>query len=227
MGNVIKAIIFDFDGLILDTETPIFTAWKQVYERHGCTLTLDEYAGCLGSDHHSFNPYDDLEEKAKKSPDWEKIRPELVQTYRDLIDRNDALPGVRHLIGQAREQGLRLAVASSSTREWVTGHLSRLGLLHAFELFRTRDDVENLKPAPDLFEAACGGLGIGADEAFVLEDSPNGVLAAKRAGIFCIAVPNALTRNLPLNDPDLVVYSLDEAPLDYLLSQIALTSSPG
>lgn len=224
---MIKAIIFDFDGLILDTETPIFTAWREVYHKHGCALSLDEYAGCLGSDHHAFNPYEDLEAKAKTTPDWDAIRPELVQMYRKLIDENDALPGIRRLIRQAIEQDLRLAVASSSNKDWVTGHLTRLGLFDSFELFRTREDVENLKPAPDLFTAALDGLGVEPEEAFILEDSPNGVLAAKRAGVFCVAVPNTLTRNLPLNEPDLVVSSLADAPLELLLSRIALKDPAG
>lgn len=218
---MIKAIIFDFDGLILDTETPIYTAWKQLYESHGCLLSVEEYAGCLGSDYHAFNPYEALEAHIGRKPDWGTLRPKMVQTYRSLIDENDALPGVRRLVADAREAGLRMAVASSSTHEWVTGHLNRLGLLEAFELFRTRDDVENLKPAPDLFEAARTALGLKRDEVFVLEDSPNGIRAAKRAGIFCVAVPNTMTRNLPLNDPDLVVASLEEAPLDFLLSRIS------
>lgn len=218
---MIKGIIFDFDGLILDTETPIYTAWKQVYENHGCSLSVDEYAGCLGTDYHAFDPYQNLEERSGRKPDWDTIRPKMVQTYRNLIDRNDALPGVRRLVEDAQKAGLRMAVASSSTREWVTGHLERLELLDFFELFRTRDDVENLKPAPELFNAARRGLGLEPEEVFILEDSPNGILAAKRAGIFCVAVPNTLTRVLALNDPDLVVANLEEAPLSFLLSRIA------
>ncbi len=217
---MIHAVLFDFDGLILDTETPIFTAWRRVYEEHGCTLTLEEYSGCLGSNHDSFSPYADLEKKTGRKLPWEKLRPEISAHYTELINQNDALPGVRECLADAKELGLRIGLASSSTRQWVTAHLTRLELLDYFSAFRTRDDVSRLKPQPDLFLAGLEALGADADATFVLEDSPNGILAAKRAGIFAVAVPNQLTRNLPLNDPDLRLESLADHSLSELLTKI-------
>lgn len=217
---MIQAILFDFDGLILDTETPIFTAWKQIYEEFGCPLTLEEYSGCLGSNHDHFSPYRDLEKKVGKTLPWDELRPRLAACYSELISQNDALPGVREHLAEASEMGLRIVLASSSTTEWVTKHLTRLGLFHHFEAIRTRDDVERLKPEPDLFLAGLEAIGADADAAFVLEDSPNGILAAKRAGIFAVAVPNQLTRALPLNEPDLRLDSLASLSLSELLDKI-------
>lgn len=218
---VINAILFDFDGLILDTETPIFTAWQRMYEEHGCALSLDEYAGCLGSNHDAFNPYEDLEQKAGRKLPWDELRPRISLCYTELINQKDAFPGIRQCLGAAREMGLRVGLASSSTREWVTGHLTRLELLSYFDALRTRDEVAKLKPHPDLFLAGLEALGADADETFVLEDSPNGILAAKRAGIFTVAVPNDLTRNLDLNEPDLRLNSLADVSFEELLEQIA------
>jgi len=218
---VINTILFDFDGLIIDTETPIFTAWRQMYEEYGCTLTVEEYSACLGTNHDAFDPYKDLETKAGKILPWDKLRPRISACYTDLINANDALPGIRECLAEARQRGLRLAVASSSTREWVTTHLARLELLPYFDAIRTRDDVTRVKPAPDLFQAGLACLDAHPGETFVLEDSPNGILAAKRAGVFAVAVPNWMTSQLHLNDPDLCIPSLEEVPLEDLLKKIA------
>lgn len=215
-----KAILFDFDGLILDTEMPIFQAWQETYDQFGCSLTVQEYSSCLGSSFQAFSPYEDLERKSARSIDWEEVRPRIVQRYTDLIARRDALPGIRECLSEAKARGMRIGLASSSTREWVTGHLTRLDLFSGFDVIRTRDDVKNLKPEPDLFLAGLEALGSAAEETFVLEDSPNGILAAKRAGLFVVAVTSQLTRQLPLNGPDLCLETLGEVSLQQLLAMI-------
>lgn len=217
---MIQAILFDFDGLILDTETPIFTAWQQIYSEFKCSLTVEEYASCLGSSYLAFNPYRDLESKSGQAIVEAEIQPRLSRLYHELIAKNEALPGVREILTAARQLGLRTAIASSSNRDWIDKHLNRLGLLSSFELIRSRDDVARIKPEPDLFLAALDSLGIAAEDAVVLEDSPNGILAARRAGIFTIAVPGPLTSNLNLNDPDLRLDSLADFPLAVLLERI-------
>lgn len=120
----------------------------------------------------------------------------------------------------AKRLGLGIGLASSSTHEWVDAHLARLGLLERFDVVRCRDDVATAKPEPDLYLSALELLGVGPSEAIALEDSPNGVLAAKRAGIFCVAVPNTLTRQLPLPNANLILESLDKMPLPRLIELI-------
>jgi len=219
-SDVTQAILFDFDGLILDTETPIFSAWQQIYAEFACSLTVADYASCLGSSYHAFNPFHDLQRKSGQVIVEAEIQARLSDIYNALIAQNDALPGIRELLAAAPRLGIRTAVASSSTRNWIETHLTRLGLLSSFEIIRTRDDVERVKPEPDLFLAALEGLGLEADQAIVLEDSPNGILAARRAGIFAVAVPGPLTCDLPLNDPDLRLASLGNLPLPLLLELI-------
>ncbi len=116
---------------------------------------------------------------------------------------------------------LKVGLASSSTSDWVKGHLARLGILESFDCLRCRDQVANAKPAPDLYLAVLECLGVGASEAVAIEDSPNGILAAKRAGLRCVAIPNSITASLDLGQADLVLGSLAEVTLDGLLRKLA------
>jgi beta-phosphoglucomutase-like phosphatase (HAD superfamily) len=116
--------------------------------------------------------------------------------------------------------GLKVGLASSSSCSWVNGHLERLGLRNYFDILRASDDVQCTKPDPDLYLAALGALGVRVDQAFAIEDSPNGALAAKRAGLFCVAVPNELTRRLSLDHADLRLESLTDMPFERLVQEI-------
>ena len=216
---MIKAILFDFDGLILDTETPMFTAWQEVYEEFACKLTLEEYSSCVGGSHVHFNPFDDLAAKSGKDLPAEVIRPRVSKISRQQIESQDALPGVRDLLKRAEKKGLQTALVSNSRRDWVEEHLGRLELLPHFEVIRTSEDGP-MKPQPDLYLAALDALEIKPEEAIALEDSPPGILAARRAGIFVVGVPNKITRLLPLNEPDLELTSLAEMPLPELLEYV-------
>jgi HAD superfamily hydrolase (TIGR01509 family) len=216
----IRALIFDFDGLILDTELPEFRSWEEVYAAHGCALAFDDWAACIGTADLVFSPYDDLEAKLGRPLDRAAIRAARRARWDELILAEAALPGVVGYIDDARAMGLRLAVASSSTREWVVGHLTRLGLIDAFDCVKCSDDVERTKPDPALYRAALAALGLRPEEAIVFEDSPNGVLAAKRAGLYCVAIPNALTGRLPLDHADRRLVSLADLPLATLLAEV-------
>jgi beta-phosphoglucomutase-like phosphatase (HAD superfamily) len=98
-------------------------------------------------------------------------------------------------------------------------HLERLGLIEYFQVIRASDDVKKTKPDPELYLSACAGLGVPASQAIALEDSPNGVAAAKNAGMYCVAIPNVLTRRLPLEQADLRLDSLEEMRLESLLAK--------
>jgi putative hydrolase of the HAD superfamily len=106
-----------------------------------------------------------------------------------------------------------VGLASSSPVEWAERFLARLGLRDRFAVLATRERVARSKPAPDLYELALAELGVTAGDALAVEDSPNGVAAAKAAGLFCVAVPNPLTVGLALDNADVVLHSLDDRPL--------------
>ena len=129
---------------------------------------------------------------------------------------------------QARGLGLAVAIASSSPRSWVSGHLERLGLLDRFERLHCREDVECAKPAPDLYLAAARAAGVPPADCLAVEDSPNGVLAARRAGCYTVAVPSPLTARMPLEGADERLASLAVAPLRAVLTRARFRRSrPG
>ena len=213
---MIRALVFDFDGLILDTEEPVYRSWLEVYEAHGEELPFDRWVQIVGSTTTGFHPQHYLEERLGRSLPKE-VLDRRIGRRTELVLANKLLPGVVEHLDAARALGLKLGVASSSTREWVTGHLERLGILERFECVRCRDDVTNVKPEADLYLAVLECLGVGASEAIAIEDSPNGITAAKRAGMRCVAVPNSITACLDLGQADVLLGSLAEVTLAELL----------
>ena len=214
---MIRGVIFDFDGLILDTETPIFQSWKEIFEQHGCEFTLKMWAECIGRSPDLYDRCDLLETCFGRSVDRDAIHRMQRQRETELIDEQSLLPGVERILAEAERLGLKRAIASSSSRAWVFRYLKRFDLVKTFEVVRCADDVDRAKPAPDLYLAVLEALALRADEVIAFEDSPNGVTAAKGAGIFCVAVPNALTGQLPLDHADLRLPSLDELPLAQII----------
>ncbi len=219
---MIKAIVFDFDGLILDTEVPDYEAWQEIFAEHGHTLPRADWTAIIGigAAELPFSPYDRLEAHLGHPIDREAVRSRRHLRYLERVHAERIMAGVEDLIAAAQQRGLRLGVASSSNRAWVEGHLVRLGLRHHFEVVKTADDVQRTKPAPDLYLAATEALGVRPEEAVALEDSANGVTAAKRAGLYCVAIPNAMTYELPLDHADLRLNSLEDMTLPDLLATL-------
>ncbi|MEI7832078.1 MAG: HAD family hydrolase [bacterium] len=216
---MISALIFDFDGLILDTETPEYQAWSEVYQQLGVTFPFEVWVECIGRGWSSFDPYDYLEQQVGQLQDREIIRTRRRQRYLELISAQPILPGVLDSIDKAHSLGLKVAIASSSSRRWIDRYLVQRGISELFDVIKCKDDVVNAKPAPDLYLATLAALGITAAEAIAFEDSPNGVTAANAAGIYCVAVPNPMTRELPLDHADQLVSSLAELNLQALLAR--------
>jgi putative hydrolase of the HAD superfamily len=213
MNRYLRALIFDFDGLIVDSETPGYRAWSEAYAAHGCSLPFDKYSTCIGTI-DGFDLHGYLEQQTGRAIDPGALEATCNARWGELVSLEPARPGVAGLIGSAKQRGLKLGIASSSTAGWVGENLTRLGLADEFDVICTRELVAAVKPDPSLYLLALERLGVAPDEVIAFEDSPHGILAAKRAGIFCIAVPNALTRNLPLDMADRRLGSLEEFNLD-------------
>jgi HAD superfamily hydrolase (TIGR01509 family) len=216
----IKALIFDFDGLILETETPVFQSWQELYHAYGCEIPMKTWAKIIGAAEYDFDPFDELERQLGRPIDRQAEAPGRRQRELEMILSQPVLPGVRETLQAAHRRGLPCAVASSSSCDWVEGHLKRLDLFDDFVAIKTIEDVARSKPAPDLFLAALNNLQVEPQEAIVFEDSPNGILAAKRAGIFCVTVPNGLTAGLTLDLADMRLNSLADLPLEELLKAV-------
>lgn len=214
---MIRGLIFDFDGLILDTEVPDFAAWQEMFAEHGVALPREEWTPLIGTHGGAFDIYGYLETHAGQPIDRADIRERRRARFHALIEAEAILPGVEAYIAAAKARGMRVGLASSSSREWVVGHLSRLGLHAHFDAIKTSDDVPQVKPDPALYWAALDTLGLRPDEAIALEDSRNGIAAAKAAGMFCVTIPNAMTRDLDLSAADLRLTSMAEIPLAELV----------
>jgi HAD superfamily hydrolase (TIGR01509 family) len=218
----LKSLIFDFDGLILDTESPDVQTWQEIYREHGCEFPVHEWGrivGGLGADH--FDPVDHLARLTGRELDPPSLRLRQQEQSNRLTWEQPVLPGVTQLLDRAQRAGLALAIASSSEHAWVDRHLSRLGLLERFHLIICSDDVPTgrTKPHPDLFLKALEALHLAPPEAIVFEDSPNGVRAAKAAGIYVVAVPNGVTALLGVDGADMTLGSLEEFLLDPFLDR--------
>lgn len=216
----VRALIFDFDGLILDTELPEFQAWQEIFEAHGATLALDVWAQVIGSADHGWDPYAHLEFLAGSEVDRPAIRSARRARLSELIADQRALPGVEEYVRDARRLGLRCGIASSSPRDWVVRHLRQTRLSGEFDAITASDDVTRTKPDPELYRTSLRALGVGPDQAIAFEDSPHGVAAAKAAGLFCVAVPNAMTRTLELGAADRRLDSLAQVSLESLLRTV-------
>lgn len=223
---MLKALIFDFDGLILDTETPEYLAWQDIYREHGFELPHEEWGRIIGGYGIStFDAADHLARLTQGRLDSASLRARHQLTSHAAIERASILPGVMDMVHAAKRRGLKLAIASSSRHEWVDGHAGRLGILHLFDKVVCADDVGvgRTKPNPDLFLLALNQLQVQKNEAVVFEDSPNGVLAARRAGIFVVTVPNPVTSQLRIEGANLIVKSLSDLSISELLATVQLT----
>ena len=217
------ALILDFDGLILDTESPIFEEWRATFRARGHDLGLDVWQHALGT-FGTYDPCAHLSKLTGEDFDHETLRQEVRARNMVRCEALPLLPGVAERVQEARASGLKTAVASSSTSAWVEGWLERHGIRPLFDTVCSRDHVERVKPAPDLFLLAASRLGVAPERCVVFEDSPNGIRAARAAGMRCVAIPNAVTRALPMEGADLVLTSLGERPLAEILGGLDRTS---
>jgi beta-phosphoglucomutase-like phosphatase (HAD superfamily) len=216
---MIRGLIFDFDGLILETEGPIYQSWLELFQEFDADLPIEVWSTVIGrSSKEHFDPFGLLEEAINQKIDRQTLAPRRSAREIELVHTQSILPGIVEALNTARAKELKLGIASSSNRHWVTGHLERLGLARYFEIVHTSDDVERTKPDPELYNLALRSLGLKPQEAIVFEDSPNGVTAAKSAGIFVVAVPNPLTRQLSLDHADLRLDSLADLSLDEIIA---------
>ena len=188
---MVRAVLFDFDGTLLDTESTVLASWEAEYAHHGHVLDRADWLRSVGTDGRDW--YEALAALVGATFDRADAHRRRRAHEMSLVGALQVREGVADCLDQARGHGLRLAVVSSSPASWVVGHLERLGLLPLFEVVVTREDAERAKPHPDLYLVALDRLGLSPDEALVVEDSANGVAAAVAAGLRVVAVPNAVT----------------------------------
>ena len=190
-----KGIIFDFDGVLVDTEWAIYQSWVHLYAREGQEISIATYAPCLGAGYSHWDPAAHLEELTGKSYDWDKETPARQAMLEAELERMGLMDGTLELLDWCAEQGISVTVASSSSRRWVQGWLEKLGIYSRFAGVFTRTDGYAVKPNPALFEAAQQCMGLQNEDCLIIEDSENGTIAAQNAAIPCVAIPNRMTES--------------------------------
>ncbi|MBE7146440.1 HAD family hydrolase [Bacillus mycoides] len=213
-----KAIIFDFDGLIVDTETIWFHSFRDAVREYGGELPLGEFAKCIGTTDEVLYAY--LKEQLKEKFNEHALKGKVTTLHKEKMKIPKARDGVKEYLEEAKELGLKIGLASSSSREWVVRFLEELQIRDYFEVIKTREDVEKVKPDPALYKVTIEELGIEPSEAVVFEDSLNGLKAAVAAGLKCVIVPNDVTRNLQFENHHLRIESMKEKSLKEVLQHI-------
>jgi HAD superfamily hydrolase (TIGR01509 family) len=216
---LIRALLFDFDGLLLETESASLAAWKEVYAEYGHDFPSADWVTTIGS----LKTFDSIGylERLGVVLDRDAVVSRRRRRRDELLAERELREGVGDYLEEAARRGLRTAIVTSAHREWVMGHLERFDRHEGWDAIVSADgDERRAKPEPTLYLEALDALAVGEREAIAFEDSPNGVRAATAAGIFCVAVPNSLTRELDLSPADVVVDSLADLPPAELLRQV-------
>ena len=217
----IRAFLFDFDGLIIDTETASRAGWEWLYREHGHELPDEKWRTVVGTT-GAWSPMAHLEELVGEPLDRDELNERRYAHEISLIEAEELRPGIADYLAATERHGLKRAIVSSASRSWIDLHLGRLERTVGWDAIITADrDHARAKPNPLMYLEALDMLGIAAEEAVVFEDSPNGVAAAKAAGIFVVAIPNDVTRDFGLDDADLVLESLTDLPPDELLARFS------
>jgi HAD superfamily hydrolase (TIGR01509 family) len=216
----IKGIIFDFDGLVIDSETCKFSSWQEAFREYGAEISLDEWIVTLGTHEHGFHPTDLLKQRCGVEVDDAVLHRNVQKRADAKIHAMSPYPGVETLLHEARAAGLIVAMASSSKKEWVTGHLKYMKLFDLFDFIVCGDEVPAVKPDPGVYNLVLRQMGLDNRQAFALEDSPNGIAAAKAAGLFCFAIPNVISVGMDTSRADYSLSSLAQANLNELIGVI-------
>ncbi len=203
-----QAVIFDFDGLLVDTEMAIYSSWVRVFEHHGHELPLDLFNQCLGSGYTHWNPANHLESLTGDTYDWDQINAKRQEEIVDDLTHAGLLRGALEVLDECQRRGLPIAVASSSSHRWVDGWLKKLGIYDRFICVVCRDDNYPVKPNPDLFLAAAERIKMKPEQCLVLEDSENGTKAAHAAGMKVISIPNRVTEEADFSLSNCITSSL-------------------
>ena len=214
-----KGILFDMDGVLVDSEPLFHKAVNIMVERCGAAPITEE-------ENNRYLLGTTVEEtwvRVKELRDVPQTPAELLAGYNEVVKevlRSDLVPrpGVRALIAEAQRRGLPIAVASSSLREWVDLKLSVIGLTDAFNVKLGGDDIENGKPAPDIYIKAARLIGLEATECVAIEDSPIGLAAASSSGAYTICTLTDSTRHLDLSAADVIIENLKDFDYGLLAS---------
>ncbi len=206
---MIKAVVFDMDGLMVDTEPLYSEAMSQVAEKRGKCFTLNIKQKVMGR--VAIESLTIFKEQLGLNESPTELLEEREEIYGKLLAQNlKPMPGLFRLLHLLEEMNIRKAIASSSKRLWIDLIVNKLGILERFEIIVSGQEVKHGKPNPDIYLLAAKKLNLNPEECLVLEDAFSGVAAAKSAKMKCIAVPNQFTQGLDFSNADLILNSLED-----------------
>ena len=212
MQTPLRALLYDFDGLIVDTEWPIYQAWLQTFQDHGHALPLEVFNQCIGTDFDTWSPKTHLENLVGAAINWPALDDARQASIETALEGAGPMQGIPEAVEHGKASGLLMGVVSSSSHRWVDGWLSKIGLLELFDLTVCRDDAPRIKPAPDLYLEAAQRLGVEPSSCLVIEDSVNGIKAARAAGMLNVAIPNRVTSCCDFSLADRVITTAGALP---------------
>lgn len=218
MKHKIKAIIFDFDGLIIDTETAWYESYNEVLKPFEAELTLAEFGRFIGTASNEFGEL--LERKVQSQISFREIKERSMPIHQKKMKNSLAREGVNEYLEEGKRLGLHIGLATSSTKEWVVGFLKKLEIIDYFDVIQTRDDVERVKPDPALYRNVLRLMGISPQEAIAFEDSANGCKAAITAGLNCVIIPNPATEGLVFENYHMRLSSMMDKKLSEVMDLI-------
>ena len=186
----IKGLLFDMDGLILDTEKLYTRFWMEAANVLGYPMTREQALG-MRSLSREFGAAK-LQSYFDRPIDYEQVRLKRVELMNAFIEKEgvETKAGVHELLAYLKENGIKAAIATSSPLERTEKYLAFVGLADAFDKVISGYMVKKGKPEPDIYELAAAELGLEACECLALEDSPSGILSANRAGCFPVMIPD-------------------------------------
>jgi HAD superfamily hydrolase (TIGR01509 family) len=224
----LDAVVFDFDGLIIDSEWAIFETARAAFTVHGHELTVEAWGTIVGLGDDDERAWATLT-RAMGIEGFDNATFSATYAQQDRASRDSLplLPGVEVLVDSLVAEGVPIGVASSSSLAWLDRHLGRLGLRPRFGAVIGSDLVGGVgKPAPDVYLRACSDLGADPSRSVALEDSAHGVASAKAAGMTAVAVPSRITRSNDFSPADLVVDSIADLTVDLLRALVDRDSEP-
>jgi beta-phosphoglucomutase-like phosphatase (HAD superfamily) len=212
---MLKAVIYDLDGVLFDSESAILCSWQRLYEHAGQVFDARDFTRRIGLHDPDWNPYAPLARDGVNVADLRELKATIEA---DLVSVLTLRPGMRSWLDWCLANGVRVGCASSSPWEWVARHLARLGVLGDFDAVVSRDDVPRAKPAADCYLRCLRELGVGREDAVAVEDSAPGLASARAAGIRAVLYPHPLTQEAAYELAETIVDPTLTSPRDAYLA---------
>jgi len=228
MPTTLDAVVFDFDGIVLDSETPEYESHRRIFERCGAALTPDEWCAQIGvwTQGHHERWHARLCDVSPQAPDWPAFASEQTRLFQVLVP-GSPMRGIRDLLDALLARGVKTAIASSAPARWVAPAAAGIGVSGLFRAIVAGDQVAHRKPAPDVYLEAVRLIGADPRRTVAIEDSAPGLASARAAGLKTIVIPHWLTARHDLSGADLRVAHAGELTIDRLEALIAVHAVDG